>query len=307
MIFKLKFFILFIILILFLGKAVSKENKILFKINNEIITTMDVFNEINYLKATNEEFRNTDSILSYEIAKNSIIKEKIKEIELKNLISEIEIEENVLNKIIQNNFKYLNIKSNSDFNEYFKNNNIKPLYVKKKISIELLWNQLIYTKYRNKIKIDVDELRNKLINEKRTEFNLSEILFELKKGEKIDEKYDLIKTTIDQKNFSRAALIHSISDTSENGGKIGWIRQSALNKKILKEINKIRIDDYTSPIVVPGGFLIIKVEDKRELKINIDLEQELKKVIDKAQNQQLSQYSIIYFNKIKKNISINEL
>ena len=179
--------------------------------------------------------------------------------------------------------------------------------LKKKISIELLWNQLIYTKYKNKIKIDINELRNKLINEKQIEFNLSEILFELKKDEKIDDKYNLIKTIIDQKNFGQAALIYSVSDTSEDGGKIGWIKQSALNKKILKEINKIKINDYTNPIVVPGGFLIIKVEDKRETKINIDLEQELKKVIDKAQNQQLSQYSMIYYNKIKKNMSINEL
>ena len=303
---KLKCLIILITL-LFFTETVKSENKILFKINDQIITSIDLLNEINYLKATNNEFKNTNEIQSYEIAKNSLIREKIKEIELINLIDKIEVDDEILNKIIQNNFNYLNIKTLSDFNTYFKKNKINPLDVKKKISIELLWNQLIFSKYKDKVKINIEDLRNQILNEKQTELLLSEILFELEKDEKVDEKYNLIKETINQENFKKAVLLYSISNSSKNEGKIGWVRQTTINKKILNEIKKININEYTKPIVVPGGFLILKVEDKREIKTNINLEKELKSAIDKAQNQQLSQYSNIYLNKVRKNITIDEL
>lgn len=303
---KLKYLIILITL-LFFTETVKSENKILFKINDQIITSIDLLNEIKYLKATNNEFKNTNEIQSYEIAKNSLIREKIKEIELINLIDKIEVDDEILNKIIQNNFNYLNIKTLSDFNTYFKKNNINPLDVKKKISIELLWNQLIFSKYKDKVKINVEDLRNQILNEKQTELLLSEILFELEKDEKVDEKYNLIKETINQENFKKAVLLYSISNSSKNEGKIGWVRQTTINKKILNEIKKININEYTKPIVVPGGFLILKVEDTREIKANINLEKELKSAIDKAQNQQLSQYSNIYLNKVRKNITIDEL
>ena len=303
---KLKYLIILITL-LFFTETVKSENKILFKINDQIITSIDLLNEINYLKATNNEFKNTNEIQSYEIAKNSLIREKMKEIELINLIDKIEVDDEILNKIIQNNFNYLNIKTLSDFNTYFKKNKINPLDVKKKISIELLWNQLIFSKYKDKVKINIEDLRNQILNEKQTELLLSEILFELEKDEKVDEKYNLIKETINQENFKKAVLLYSISNSSKNEGKIGWVRQTTINKKILNEIKKININEYTKPIVVPGGFLILKVEDKREIKTNINLEKELKSAIDKAQNQQLSQYSNIYLNKVRKNITIDEL
>ena len=303
---KLKYLIILITL-LFFTETVKSENKILFKINDQIITSIDLLNEINYLKATNNEFKNTNEIQSYEIAKNSLIREKMKEIELINLIDKIEVDDEILNKIIQNNFNYLNIKTLSDFNTYFKKNNINPLDVKKKISIELLWNQLIFSKYKDKVKINVEDLRNQILNERQTELLLSEILFELEKDEKVDEKYNLIKETINQENFKKAVLLYSISNSSKNEGKIGWVRQTTINKKILNEIKKININEYTKPIVVPGGFLILKVEDTREIKANINLEKELKSAIDKAQNQQLSQYSNIYLNKVRKNITIDEL
>ena len=129
---KIKYIIIFLVFFFFANSSKSEENKILFKINNEIITSIDLLNEINYLKATNNEFKNTNENLSYEIAKNSLIREKIKEIELINLIGKIEIGEDLLENIIQNNFNYLNISTLSDFNNYFTNNNIDPLDVKKK-------------------------------------------------------------------------------------------------------------------------------------------------------------------------------
>ena len=131
-------------------------------------------------------------------------------------------------------------------------------------------------------------------------------MFELKKGEKLEQKFNLIKKTIIEENFSKAALLYSISDTSKNGGEIGWIKDTSINKKILSELKKTNIGNFSNPIIVPGGFLILKIGDQREIKKEINIEKELKKTIDEKQNQQLAQFSTIYFNKVKKDIFINE-
>ena len=305
---KLNYFLInIIIFICFAFEAYGKENKILFKLNNEIVTTIDLLNEINYLKSINSEYVNASDDIAYNIAKNSIIREKIKEIEILNYIEEINVDKKVLNNVIVNNFKHLNINSISEFNLYFSNRNIKPSLIKKKISIEILWNKLIFEKFNKKIKIDVNEIKQKLLNKKQKEFFLEEILFELNNGENLDQKLNLIRETISEENFSKAALLYSISDTSRNGGKIGWIKETSISKKILNELKNTKIGNFSKPIIVPGGFLILKIKDQREIKQEIDLEKELKKTIDDQQNQQLAQFSNIYFNKIKKDIFINEL
>ena len=305
---RFKYFLInFFILIFFTLEGLSQENKILFKLNNEIVTSIDLLNEINYLKSINNEYVNTSDDVAYDIAKNSIIREKIKEIEILNYVDEISIDEKIMNNVIINNFKYLNIRSISEFNEYFLDRNINPSLIKKKLSIEILWNQIIFQKYNNQIKINIDEIKNNLLNKKQKEFLLKEILFELNNGEKLDQKYNLIKKTINEKNFSQAVLLYSISYTSKNDGKIGWIKETAINKKILNKLKNIEIGNYSKPILVPGGFLILKIEDQREIKQNINLEFELNKVIEDKKNQQLNQFSNIYYNKVKKDIFINEL
>tara|TARA_Y100001970_G_C14180003_1_gene829278 strand:- start:567 stop:1490 length:924 start_codon:yes stop_codon:yes gene_type:complete len=301
------FLIQFFIFIFLTIEGLSQENKILFKLNNEIVTSIDLLNEINYLKSINNEYANASDDITYNVAKNSIIREKIKEIEILNYVNEINIDEKILNNVLMSNFGYLDIKSISEFNEYFLNRNINPSIIKKKLSIEILWNQIIFQKYNNQIKIDTNEIKKNLLNKKQREFLLKEILFELNDGEKLNQKYNLIKKTISERNFSQAALLYSVSDTSKNEGKIGWIKETTINKKILNKLNNVKIGDYSEPILVPGGFLILKIEDQREIKKNINLEVELNKVIDDKKNQQLNQFSNIYFNKVKKDIFINEL
>ena len=111
---------------------------------------------------------------------------------------------------------------------------------------------------------------------------------------------------IKKNNFSQTALIHSISDTASKGGKLGWVKESILSKKIFNELKKLKIGEHTKPILVPGGFLILKLIDLREIKKDFDLNKEIKKVVEKKTNQQLNRFSNIYFNKLKKEIIINE-
>ena len=306
---KKNFSILVVILIClaFTQKLYSKENKIILKINNEVITTFDIYTEIKYLSEINKDFSNLDYEGKINVAKKSLLREKIKNIELRRLLEEIKIEKKILDNLSVSYFKRLGINSIEDFNNFFKTNKINPDLVRKKITSEVLWNQLIFNKYKDKIKINKDEIKNKIKNRKQKEYNLKEILFELEENEKLEDKYELIKSYINRKTFSEAVLKFSISKTINNKGKLGWVKETVLNKKIIKNLNEVSIGKISKPIVLPGGYLILKIEEVKETNIEFDIENEINFIIKEKTNQQLNQYSNIYFNKIKKNIKINEL
>ena len=299
--------IFFIYSILATTYANSFENKIILKVNNEIITSLDILTEFEYLQIINSEFKNIKKNEAFKISKNSLIREKIKEIEIKRMIDEIKIEDKILENLLLNYFKDLGIKSMFEFEKFFLNKDINPNLIKKKITLEILWNQLIYSKYQHNVKINKQLIINDLKkNDKQSEFLLSEILFDVNESENLDSKFNLIKNSINEINFSQAALAHSISDTANKGGKLGWIVESILSANIHNELKQLKIGDHTKPILVPGGFLILKLLDVREIKKDFDLDKEVKKIIKKKTNQQLNRFSNIYFNKVKKDIRINE-
>ena len=294
--------------IIFFSISLAIENKILFKVNNEIITSIDILTELKYLGIINKDLKKTTKNQSFEIVKRSLIREKIKEIELKKVLKEIKVEEKFLNNLLVDYFKSNNIKKISEFENFFISQEIDPNLIKKKISIEILWNQLIYSKFKQNVKIDRESIQNELSNNiKKNEFLLSEILFNINEGEKLNDKIILLKKEIKEKGFSQTALSYSISDTSSKGGKLGWVSETIMNKKIKNEVKKIKVGNYTNPIVIPGGFLIIKIEDIREADNSSDLNDEIEKIIKDKTNEQLNQFSNIYFNKIKKDMVINEL
>ena len=291
-----------------INKANAIENKILFKVNNDIITSLDVYDEIKYLKSINSNFSALNKEKQIEIAKNSVIREKIKKIEILKRIEKFEIDPNLLNNVAVTNFQKFGINSVNDFENYFKKNDINPELIRQKISIELLWNKLIYTKFIKNVKIDKENIKQELINKnKQKEFLLLEILFNLNEGENLKDKFNLIKKIINEKDFSEAALTYSVSDTSKEGGKLGWIKESVLSSNIKNQIYGLNKNEYTNPIVVPGGFLVLKVKDIREVEKKFELNKEIDLIIKQKENEQLNQFSNIYFNKIKKDININEL
>ena len=293
--------------IIFSSISLTIENKILFKVNNEIITSMDILTELKYLGIINKDLKKTTKNQSFEIVKRSLIREKIKEIELKKVLKEIKVEEKFLNNLLVDYFKSNNIKKISEFENFFISQEIDPNLIKKKISIEILWNQLIYSKFKQNIKIDRKLIQNELSNNtKKKEFLLSEILFNINENEKFDDKIILLKKEIKEKGFSQTALSYSISDTSNKGGELGWVSETIMSQKIKNEVKKIKVGHYTNPIVIPGGFLILKIEDLREVDNSSDLNDEIEKVIKNKTNEQLNQLSNIYFNKIKKEMVINE-
>ena len=295
---------------IFFLNANALENKIVFKVDNQIITSLDIKKEINYLKALNPNINRLDDNRILLIGKNSLIKEKIKEKEILKYIDKIQIDKKYLDSLILKRYTNLKLENKDQFKQYLKKFNLNIFDIEKKLSVEVLWNQLIFSKFSSKIKIDKEKLReeinkNKLLKIK--SYLLSEIIFQVKNKKNFDKKFKNIKNNILESGFENTALSYSISDSASSGGKLGWIREDALSKKIQDSLNKLRVNEITSPILLPNGYLIIKIEDIKFIKKNVDADKEFKKIVNFKTNEQLNQFSNIYYNKVKKNIIINEL
>jgi peptidyl-prolyl cis-trans isomerase SurA len=286
------------------------ENKIFVKIENEIVTSIDINNEAKYLTTLNKSIKNLENKEILLIAKKSIIREKIKKIEINKNFKNPKIPEKYLEQILQNVYKQLEINDLNSFKKYLKKNDINYEYVLDKIQTEALWNELIMMKYSSKIKIDKDEIKQQIIknnNKIIKSYLLSEISFEISNLKKLTSYYEEIKKEIKEKGFNNAALNYSTSNTSSVGGKLGWIDENSLNMKLKNILSTMKKNDFTNPITIPGGFLILKIDDIRENKEKKNIDEEIKKIINIKKNNQLNQFSKLYFNKVKKNTQINEL
>ena len=301
--------IIFFKLIFFLNnQSYTAENKIVLKINNEIITSVDVFNEIKYLSILIKDFNNFEKKKIYQISLNSLIRQKVKEIELRKNFKKLIIDDKFLDPQIKSFMRKLNFNSNIDFEEYLNSKNIEIDEVRKKLSYELLWNKLIYEKFNKNIKIDKQKIEKSLKeNTTQYEYLLSEILFNVENKEKLNQKYKNIESNILELGFNKAAVINSVSKSADNEGLIGWVKETSISPKIKIQVRKINKGEYTNPIQVPGGFLILFINDIRKVKKVIDLDEEINLEVIKQTNDQLNQLSNIYFNKIKKNMKINEI
>ena len=308
--FEKKFLVfLGLIFFIYINSSNSLENKILVKIEDQIITSLDVSNEYKYLVALNPNIKNSKKNDIYKIAKRSVIQEKIKKIEIKKNFNNPKIPEKFIEQILQNVYSKIGFANLEDFKKYLISNNIDFENVKNKLEIEALWNELIFIKFSSKIKIDRKELEQKIKNNSKflKSYLFSEISFEVSNLKELDDKFKEIDKVINDKGFEIAALKYSISPTSNLGGKLDWINENSLNNSVRSAIKNLKINEYTKPINVPSGFLILKIDDIKSTKIEIDIESELEKLENYEKNNQLNQYSKIYFNKVKKDLEISEL
>ena len=217
------------------------------------------------------------------------------------------------NPLEEEMLKNLYNKSNINQNDFQKILLEKDSYdleeIKKKIKIEIFWNDLIYLKFKDQIKVDEKELKKKieLLSDKEIkEYSLSEILFEKNKDEELDILIERINSSIKNIGFENTANIYSISDSAKFGGKIGSIKETNLSKKIIDEIKNLKDGEHSKVIQIGNNFLILKIDKSELIKIAIDENKELEKMIKFETNKQLNQFSKIYFSKSKMNYTINE-
>lgn len=307
---KYKFIFIIISFFIFQKAANTSQVDIAVKVNEEIITSYDVKKEMNILLALNNQLKNIEKDKLQNIAKNSLIKETIRKLEIQRVLNNKGNVNNNVDPVIENLISNLNLKNEEEFNEYLKNYNISINDIIEKIKIENDWKAIIYQKYINKIEIDKKKIRNKISELKKksfqVEFNLSEILFQIQNNNTLEQTYEEILQSINDIGFENTANMFSIADSSNTGGKIGWIKESNLSKVIEKNLIGVEVNKYTKPIKLGNNFLILKVNDLRNINIEIDEEEEMEKLIFIETSAKLERFSNIYYNKIKLNTSIQD-
>ena len=306
---KIKLYIIVIFtIILNIQNLNAFENKILFKIDNEIITTIDIYEEIKFLKVFNPEINSLSDVELFEISKNSLIKDKIKKIEIMKFVRELKVDDRFLLKLIERKYSRLNINSIKNFEKYLKKENLNIEIVKKKFIIELMWNDLIYQKFSKKVVIDKERIKNEISQNSQKkfqkEFLLSEIVFNVANKDEFNNKYQKILLDIEKVGFKKTALIHSNSDTATNGGLIGWVKEVNLNNNLKKIISELKPGQFSKPVRTSSGFIIIKIDDEKEYISKFNLADKIDEIIRYKTNEQLNQFSNMYLNKLKKNLII---
>ena len=304
----MKNYLLIFFLCLIFNKALSIETKIVHQIQNEIITNVDIKNEFKYLLALNNNLKKLEKKKILSISNESVIREKIKKIEISKNFKEIKINEKYLNLLLRNTYARLNLQSLKEFELYLKDYDLNLEEVEKKITIDALWNELIIKKYSSKITINEPEIKKEILKNSKIqskEYQLSEIIFEVTSKEEIEKKYNEVIKSINEIGFENSAATYSFSESSKIGGDIGWINENSLSNDIRKNINSLKVGEITKPIILSNGILVLKLINTKNLETTIDIENEFKKAINYERNRQLNQYSKIYYNKIKKNLDFN--
>ena len=304
------FFKICIILILNITplKIVYSEVFIVAKVNQEIITNIDVDFEKKYLVSLNPNLKKLDQSRIIEYAKNSLINEKIKRIEIEKKYK-IVTNETLLSKIIGDIYTGIGISSLAEFESYLSQNDIDIKRVKEKISIEIAWNDLVVKTFKNEIEINKDLLSKEVENfDKEIIDNLllSEIIFTVKNKNELELKYNEIKESINEIGFDETARIYSLSDSKKSGGNLGWIYKNQLSKEIRDELNKLSVGNFTKPIITSGGFLILKLDDIKTESIEFDKEVQLQKMIEFERQRQFTRFSTLYYKRIYNDAEIDE-
>ena len=283
---------------------------VVFKIDDEIITNIDIKKEAKFLIALNETLKTLTEKQLIDLSKKSIIKETIKKKELLKYF-QLNQEDPFLNTFLENLYVTLNLNNLSEFEIFLNEYDLTVKDVKKKIEIDHYWNKLIFEKYKNQIDIDKNAIiekiaKRKLIKDKKI-YELSEIIFEKDQNVSLKDKVDSISESINEIGFKNTANLYSIADTNKYGGSIGWVDEISLSDKISKILSKTNLGDYTETIKIGANFLILKVDNIKFEKSEIDEEKEFNKIYNFEIDKKLEQFSKIYFNKVKINTKIHEL
>ena len=306
---KKAFFIIFLILTNFFFHCSYSQIFIVSKVNNEIITNYDIITEKKYLLALNPSLKKFDEKDLEIYAKKSLINEKVKKIEIEKYIK-IPEDSTLLQKVINQIYSGLNLKSLDEFKQYLSENQIDLSQVNQKILIEIAWNDLIVNKFGNDINIDIESFKKKISEQKTSEtvlnLQISEIVFTTDNNQNLQDKFKILEESIKNIGFNETAKIYSISSSKTSGGNIGWVYKQQLSETVQKKISALNIGEYSKPIVTPGGFVIIQLNDAKEETAEINENEQLKKMIDFERDRQLNRFSNLYYKRIFNSTTIDE-
>ena len=305
-------FISIALILFFSNNAVSKKVEIISKVNEEVITNLDIDYEIKYLKFLNpklDDLNNQNALI--QLAKKSIIREIIKKKELINYINLNEEHLDVIKQIEIDLIKKKNLNNKNELKKIVLSKDLNYNKLFQKLKIEAMWNELIFQKYIKNVKIDETKLKKQVQKFKNEysfsyDYSLSEILFEIEKDQTFENKLDEIKESIEKIGFDNTANIYSVSDSSKFGGKVGWVNESQISEVISNNIKNLKINELSKVLKSPAGYLILKINDKKKINEPFDEKKYFNMLKQAKTNQQLNQFSIVFFKRLKQNTFINE-
>ena len=314
---KLLYSFIIFINFLFIQSSIlfSKDIKIVYKINDAIITNYDIDYELNYLTALNKNLRNLpkkDIVLS---AERSVVREIIKKNQIEkiyNIDYEKAINDTTVTNLVNNLRLSLGFNDEQSFIKYLTKNNINYNDLKKKFVIERFWNQLIFDKFNSLFSIDKNKIDTKVENIIKNNleivtYNLSEIVFSAKNEIEINKIYLEIKESIKNIGFKETASLYSISDSAKLGGDIGWINENQISEKIKQIIADLDQNELSEPFVTAGGIIILKLNEKKSELVKIDKEKEIERIIQSEKNKFFNEYSLIYFKELENKAYVEKL
>ena len=297
--------IIFFYFVFLLTQANAITNKILLKVENEIITNYEVKNKIltSLVLAGNEISQENINKLKKQ-ALESLIENKLKIIELEKF--KIKKDSNQINL-------YLNSISGNDIlalENKFKINNLDYNLFLEEIEIQTKWQNFIYLFYKGKIEINENSINNdieKIVKDKKNfqEYKISEIEINIEENSNIDQIVLDLKNKIKDEGFETAALNYSISSSSNNKGSLGWISSKSLSQEIFEILKKLNTGQISRPIKRQNSILFLKLDDVRTSKVeNINIEDLKKKMIDRKKNEMFNLYSKSHLSKLRNSVLI---
>ena len=280
------------------------SNKILLKVENEIITNYEVKDKIlRTLYLTNQEINQYNINKLKKRSLDSIVQLKIKKIEL--------LKYNLnLDQIQLTN--YLNRISNNDilgFQENFIKNRLSYDLFLDEVKTELKWKKLIYEIYSKKISFNEDSINDELEeiiknNKKIEEVNISEI--EIMVNQQSDKTSIIeIQNDIKEIGFENAALKYSISPSASQKGNLGWLNVETLSNQIYDVIYKMQPGEISEPIKKQNSILFLKINDRRASETNkLNVSELRKNLLNQRKNELFNLYSQSHISKLKNSILI---
>ena len=304
-----KIILLILIPLLFLEKANAEiSDSIFMSIGDKPITKSDIVNEIKIiLILNNESYTDDKKEQLHEVAVKSVVKRNIKliEVERHNLLryNEEDFQKELL-RLASN--LYVDVET---LKNICASNDLDFSIIEDQIKVELHWNTLIFELYKNSLKIDPEQIeeRLKLFQDKKKieEYLISEIVINKAPDDEIELKIEEIKNKIKVDGFESAAKNLSISESSIKGGDLGWVNEDIISEKIKSRLKNTPVGEISSPIILSEGILIFKVRDKREVNTNLSLEELKNKLVNSEKTRILNMHSLSHYDKVRRSVSIN--
>tara|TARA_B100001057_G_scaffold360894_1_gene363274 strand:+ start:7440 stop:8360 length:921 start_codon:yes stop_codon:yes gene_type:complete len=278
----------------------ANKNKIIVKIDDEIVTSYELKNKIKTLLVLANQNLSQENI--DEVKQQALIQLINSKLKLKE-VTKYSIEAN--ESSVRN--QLLNISSNNlpALKNSFLENNVNYDLFKDEIKIEMSWQKLIYFLYNKKI--NDEELKSQIVsfensNFSREDFRIAEIEILIENQSEIKKKIELIKDQIKRNGFDNTAVKFSISNSSTSKGDLGWLDSKVISKKIYNILKNLKIGDVSEPIISPQNIVFLKLLDKKISKINKNQSNEYKeRLLTQKKNELYNLYSTSHLSKLRNN------